>query len=95
MKTSETHNDGLVLLGGVSDDDALYLLVQALHAVAETRSRRLGYGDGNQNCLGQRRLHRKRTTSETELERFSITCSLNSSLFHLLLKHFKPESWGG
>lgn len=35
----ETHNDGLFLLGGVSDDYALNLLVEALNAVPETRSR--------------------------------------------------------
>lgn len=39
LLVSGTHDDGLVLFRGVLDGDALDLLVEALHAVAETRGR--------------------------------------------------------
>lgn len=54
MRCIFTHNDGLLLFRGVLDGDALNLLVEALHAVAEPRGRRLGYRDGYQNGFGHR-----------------------------------------
>lgn len=55
-----TH-DCLILFWGVLDCDALNLLVEALHAVAETRSWRLGYRDGYQDGFGHRRLQDTKT----------------------------------
>lgn len=57
-----THNDGLFLLGGVSDDYALDLLVETLNAVPETRSGWLGYGDGDQDGLRHRSLKASKET---------------------------------
>lgn len=56
-----THNDGLFLFRGVLDGDAFDLLVEALHAVAETRRRGLGYRDGYQDGFGHRRLRGTKT----------------------------------
>lgn len=47
-----THHNGLLLLRRVLDGDALNLLIEALHAVAEAGGRRLGYGDGDQDGFG-------------------------------------------
>lgn len=47
------------------DGDAFDLLVETLHAVAETRGRRLGYRDGYQDGLGHRRLRDTNTHTHT------------------------------
>lgn len=55
-----THNDDLITLWGVSYDDALDLLVEALDAVAEARRSGLGDGDGDQDGFGHLRLCEER-----------------------------------
>ena len=67
-----THNNDLVPFAGVSDDDALDLLVEALHTVPEARRGGLGDGDWHQDGLrhlGLRDKGRERTGRERERER--------------------------
>ena len=71
-----THNDGLVLLRCVSDDDAFDLLVEAFDAVAETRGGRLGYGDGYQDGLRHRRLENTKRRLAAGLLQSPQTCAL-------------------
>lgn len=58
-----THNKLLLSVSCVSDNDALDLLIQPLHAVPETRDRGLGDGDRDQDALWNRGLEQERVKS--------------------------------
>ncbi len=58
-----THNKLLLSVSCVSDNDALDLLIQPLHAVPETRDGGLGDGDRDQDALWNRSLEQEREKS--------------------------------
>lgn len=92
--TGQTHNDGLFLLRGVLDGDAFDLLVEALHAVAETRGRWLGYRDGDQDGFGHRRLYDTNTHTQMKLIQilhliFTFIYRVRTGIWHLHLMLFK------
>lgn len=63
MSVRHTHNKLVLSVACVSDNDALDLLIQPLHAVPETRDGGLGDRNRDQDTLWNRSLEQERMRS--------------------------------